>query len=76
MHDKAKAKAPTMEKKEVKVDQAPRPWRDFFPQVQRLRSEMVSLLYKEPVYRIMEMLKRKPYFHWPNKMRRDVTRRN
>jgi len=32
LQDKAKAKVPIVEKKEVKVDQAPRSWRDFFSQ--------------------------------------------
>ena len=50
LQDKAKAKAPTMEKKEVKADQATRPRRDFFPQAQKPRSEIVSSLYKELMY--------------------------
>lgn len=33
--DKAKAKLPMVEKKEVKLDQGSWPWRDFFPQVQK-----------------------------------------
>lgn len=37
---------------------------------------MVSLLYKEPVYRILEKIKNEPYFHWPNKMSGNVTRRD
>ena len=32
LQDKAKAKAPITEKKKVKENQAPQPWRDFFPQ--------------------------------------------
>ena len=50
LQDKAKAKAPTVEKKEVKADQATRPRRDFFPQAQKPRFEIVSSLYKELVY--------------------------
>ena len=50
LQDKAKAKVPIEEKKEVKVDQVPRPRRDFFPQAQKQRIEMVSSLYKELVY--------------------------
>ena len=37
---------------------------------------MVSSLYKEPVYPIMEKIKSKPYFQWPNKMSGDVSWRN
>ena len=76
MQDKAKVKVSVEEKKEVRVDQALRPWRDFFPQAQKQRTEMVSSLYKEPVYRIVEKIKIEPYFRWPNKMSGDVTRRN
>ena len=35
LQDMAKAKVPIGEKKEVKADQAPRPWRDLFPQAQK-----------------------------------------
>ena len=76
LQDKAKAKAPVIEKKEVKVDQVPRPQRNFFSQAQKMRPEMVSSLYKEPVYWIVEKIKNESYFHWPNKMSGDVTRRN
>ena len=50
LHDKAKAKAPMREKKEVRMDHPPQLRIDFFPQVQKLRSEMVSSLSKELVY--------------------------
>ena len=29
---------------------------------------MVNLLFKEPVYQILEKVKNEPYFKWPNKM--------
>ena len=64
------------DKEEVKTDQTLRPQRDFFPQAKKQRTEMVSSLYKKPVYRIVEKIKNGSYFHWPNKMSRDVTRRN
>lgn len=57
-------------------DQAPQPRRDFFLQAQKPRFEMISSLYKEPVYRILENIKNKSYFLWPNKMSGDVIRRN
>ena len=66
----------SVEKREFKVEQAPRPRRDFFPQAQKPRFEIVSSLYKEPVYRIVEKVKNEQYFRWPNKMSGDVTRRN
>ena len=76
LQDKAKAKAPIRERKEIRMDHPPRPRRDFFTQVQKPRFEMVSSLYKESVYRIVEKIKHKPYFLWPKKMSGDVLRRN
>ena len=76
MQDKAKVKVSVEEKKEVRVDQALRPWRDFFPQAQKQRTEMVSSLYKEPIYQIVGKIKNEPYFRWPNKMSGDVIKRN
>ena len=76
LQDKAKVKVSVEEKKEVRVDQALRPWRDFFPQAQKQRTEMVSSLYKEPIYQIVGKIKNEPYFRWPNKMSGDVIKRN
>lgn len=64
------------EKKEVRMEHPPQLRSDFFTQVQKLRSEMVSSLYKESVYRIVEKIKNKPYFQWPNKMSGDVSWRS
>ena len=72
LQDMAKAKV----QKEVKIDQAPQPRRDFFPQAQKQRTEMVSSLYKEPIYQIVGKIKNEPYFRWPNKMSGDVIKRN
>ena len=72
LQDMAKAKV----QKEVKIDLAPQPRRDFFLQAQKQRIEMVSSLYKKPIYQIVEKIKNKPYFHWLTKMSGDVTRRN
>ena len=43
LQDKAKAKVPVEEKKKVRVDQAPRPWRDFFPQAYCIKSLSTEL---------------------------------
>ena len=37
---------------------------------------MVSSVFKEPVYRILEKIKNEPYFKWPNKMGGDPTKWN
>ncbi|XP_075663081.1 uncharacterized protein LOC142632590 [Castanea sativa] len=36
----------------------------------------VNVAFKEPVHRIVNRIKNKPYFRWPNKMRDDPSRRN
>ena len=62
LQDKAKAKALAVEKKDVKANQDPRSWRDFFSQAQKPRSEIVSSLYKEHMYRSVEKIKNESYF--------------
>ena len=37
---------------------------------------MVNSLFKEPIYQILEKIKNKPYFKWPNKMGGDPSKRN
>ena len=42
---KSKAKAPAIERKEIRVDHPPsQPWRDIYPQGPRLRLEVVKTL--------------------------------
>ena len=62
LQDKAKAKAPMVEKKEIRIDHSSYLRRDFFPQVQKLRFKMLGSLYKELVYQIVEKIKNRPYF--------------
>ena len=36
----------------------------------------VNVTFKEPVHRIIDQIKNKPYFRWPNKIGGDPSRRN
>ena len=36
----------------------------------------VNVMFKEPVHKILDRIKHKPYFRWPNKMGGDPSRRN
>ena len=36
----------------------------------------VNVAFKEPVHRIIDRIKNKPYFRWPNKMGGDSSKRN
>ncbi|XP_028088139.1 uncharacterized protein LOC114288747 [Camellia sinensis] len=38
--------------------------------------EVVVTVFKEPIYRILEKIKREPFFVWPSKMLGDPARRN
>ena len=36
----------------------------------------VNVMFKEPVHKIVDRIKNKPYFRWPKKMEGDPSRRN
>ena len=36
----------------------------------------VNVMFKEPVYKILDRIKHESYFRWPNKMVGDLSRRN
>ena len=54
----------------------PRSQKDL--RVQELEAQMgdVNVMFKESVHRIMNQIKNKSYFRWPNKMGGDPSRRN
>ena len=56
--------------------QGNRPRMEFSNQMSTTGAQLVNLLFKEPVYQILEKIKNKPYFKWPNKMGGDSSRRN
>ena len=37
---------------------------------------VVNVMFKEPVHKIVDRIKNKPYFRWPNKMGGDPSWRN
>ena len=39
-------------------------------------TQMVNLVFKEPIYQVLEKIKNKPYFKWSNRMKGDPTKRN
>ena len=56
--------------------QGNRPQMKFSNQMSTAGAQLVNLLFKEPVYQILEKINNEPYFKWPNKMGRDSSRRN
>lgn len=41
-----------------------------------IRIREINVVFKEPVHKILEQIKNKPYFWWPSKMGGDLARRN
>ena len=50
--------------------------RDFAGQSEPATPQVVNTVFKEPVHQVLEKIKNKPYFRWPNKMSGDSSRRN
>ncbi|XP_023888363.1 uncharacterized protein LOC112000451 [Quercus suber] len=75
---KRKAKVFTPEKRDPRPNKygLNRPRRDFFSQLPRANTSVVSSVFKEPIYRILEKIKNEPHFKWPNKMGGDLTKWN
>ena len=53
-----------------------RPMRDFVGQSGATNTQAVSIVFREPVHQVLEKIKNKPYFKWPNKIARESMRRN
>ena len=67
---KRKAKVFTPERRDPWPDRygLNRPRRDFFSQPPYSNTPVVSSVFKEPIYKVLEKIKNEPYFKWPNKM--------
>ena len=50
--------------------------RDFVRQFGTTNTQVVNIVFREPVHRVLEKIKNEPYFKWPNKMAGESTRRN
>ena len=46
------------------------------PKPSQANAQVVSSVFKEPVYWILEKIKNEPYFKWPNKMGGDASKCN
>nr|XP_023919563.1 uncharacterized protein LOC112031114 [Quercus suber] len=47
--------------------------RDFVGQSGAANTQTVNAIFREPVHRVLEKIKNKPYFKWPNKMAGEST---
>ena len=52
------------------------PRRDYVGQSGSTNTQIVNAVFQEPVRQVLEKIKNKPFFKWPNKMAEDPTKRN
>jgi len=76
--EKGKAKVVPQDIRDFRLDRYnnSRPRRDFTGHSGSTTTQVVSTVFQEPIHQILEKIKHKPYFQWPNKMGEDLTRRN
>ena len=78
LQGKGKEKVIPQEKRDFRLDRynSNRPRRDFVGQPGATNTQTVNTVFREPVYLVLEKIKNKPYFKWPNKMVGESMRRN
>ena len=76
---KGKAKVVPQERKDFWSDRFNnnnRPRRDFAGQSRPADAQVVHTVFQDPVHQVLEKIKNKPFFKWPNKMAGDPMKRN
>ncbi|XP_050264005.1 uncharacterized protein LOC126708246 [Quercus robur] len=75
---KGKAKVIPQERRDFRSDQYNnnRPRRDFAGQSGSATAQMVNTVFRELVHQVLEKIKNKSFFKWPNKMGGDPMKRN
>ena len=78
LQGKGKAKVTPQERRDSRSDRAQnnRPQRDFVGQSGSANTQAVNVVFREPVQKILEKVRNKPFFKWPNKMAGDPMNRN
>ena len=78
LQDKGKENVIPQEMKDFRSDRynSNRLRRDFIGQFGANNTQIINVVFQEPVHRVLEKIKNEPYFRWPNKMARESTRRN
>ena len=73
-----KVKVIPQERRDFKLDRYNnnRPQRDFARQLGSTTLQMVNTVFREPVHQVLEKIKNKSFFKWPNKMGGDPMKRN
>ena len=75
---KGKAKVIPQEMRDFRSDRYNnnRPRRDFVGQSRSIATQMVNKVFREPIHQVLEKIKNKPFFKWPNKMGGDPMKCN
>ena len=50
--------------------------RDFLRQAGQSNTQTVNAVFREPIQQVLEKVRNEPYFKWPGKMARDLSKRN
>ena len=67
---KGKAKVNPQERRDFRPDRYSnnQPRRDYVEQSRSNSTQVVEAVFREPVHQVLEKVKNKPFFKWPNKM--------
>ena len=75
---KGKAKVIPQEMRDFRSDRYNnnRPRRDYGGQLGSINTQAINTMFWEPIRQVLEKIKNEPFFKWPNKMVRDLAKRN
>ena len=75
---KGKVKVVPQERRDFRSDRHNnnRPRRDFSEQPGSNNNQVVGAVFREPVHQVLEKIKNKSFFKWPNKMMGNPKKRN
>ena len=78
LQGKGKAKVIPQERRDFRSDRYNnnRPRKYFVGQPGSANTQVVNVVFREPVQQVLENVKNEPFFKWPNKMAGDPMRRN
>ena len=78
LQGKGKAKVIPQERRDSRLDriQNNRPLRDFAGQSGFANAQVVNVVFRELVQKVLEKVRNDPFFKWPNKMAGDLVNRN
>ena len=78
LQGKGKAKVIPQERRDSRSDwfQNNRPRRDFAGQFGSANAQVVTVVFRELVQKVLEKVRNEPFFKWPNKMAGDPVNRN